>query len=79
MEGLTEAFSKEFPETDADLEPALTEEEAIALAVENTSAHEATSDSELVRPHPPDPKLVEAALRDAEEKHEDAAPPEIKD
>ncbi len=71
--------SEEFPETDADLEPALTEEEAIALAVETTLAKDAALESEPVRPHPPDPKLVEAALQDAEEKHEEASPPEIKE
>lgn len=30
----------------------------------------------LVRPNPPDPELVEAALEDAEEKHLEASPPE---
>jgi len=58
---------------DEEIEPALTEEEAIALAVENAQEHADTT--ELVRPHPPDPELVEAALRDAEEKSEEASPP----
>ncbi|PPS40334.1 Ycf66 family protein [Chroococcidiopsis sp. TS-821] len=31
---------------------------------------------ELMRPNPPDPELVEAALKDAEEKHQEAAPPD---
>jgi hypothetical protein len=31
---------------------------------------------EPVRPNPPDPELVEAALEDAEEKHIPASPPE---
>ena len=31
--------------------------------------------SEPIRPHPPDPEIVEAAIRDAEEKHQPASPP----
>jgi len=72
-----QAGSELFAEVDAQIEPALTEEEAIALAVENTLASDATLEvSEPVRPHPPDPELVEAAIRDAEEKHEEASPPD---
>jgi septum formation topological specificity factor MinE len=41
---------------------------------EQTTATSESSD--VVRPHPPDPELVEAALKDAEEKHQDAAPPQ---
>ena len=72
-------------EADAVIEPALTEEEAIALAVETTLAKtaiaEASSEnqegsSEPVRPNPPDPELVEAAIRDAEEKAQEASPPD---
>ncbi len=68
-------------ETDAEIEPALTEEEAIALAVETTLAEADQADQEGVvtepmRPHPPDPEIVEAAIRDAEEKHIEASPPE---
>lgn len=71
-----QAGSELFPEVDGSIEPALTEEEAIALAVENTLADDATPEvSEPVRPHPPDPELVEAAIRDAEAKHEEASPP----
>ncbi|PIG95224.1 Ycf66 family protein [Gloeocapsopsis sp. IPPAS B-1203] len=41
------------------------------------TATEATSElPEVIRPNPPDPELVEAALEDAEEKHQEAAPPE---
>jgi cytoskeletal protein RodZ len=62
---------------DAEIEPALTEEEAIALAVETTLAEDATPEaSEPIRPHPPDPEIVEAAIRDAEEKHQQASPPD---
>lgn len=59
------------------IEPALTEEEAIALAVETTlvKGDEDTA-AEPMRPHPPDPEIVEAAIRDAAEKHVQAAPPE---
>lgn len=74
------------PEADAEIEPTLTEEEAIALAVETTLAADATLEAsagdregsvpELIRPHPPDPELVEVAIRDAEEKSEDFSPPE---
>jgi hypothetical protein len=74
------------PEADAEIEPTLTEEEAIALAVETTLAADATLEAsagdregsvpELIRPHPPDPELVEVAIRDAEEKAEDFSPPE---
>jgi hypothetical protein len=35
-----------------------------------------TETTELHRPNPPDPELVEAALEDAEEKHLEASPPE---
>ena len=70
------------------IESAVTEEEAIALAVETTLSEDSTptvavnpeaSISEPIRPNPPDPKLVEAAIRDAEEKSEDASPPETVD
>ena len=76
-------------DADTELEPALTESEAIALAVETTLAKDTMTqvsiggleDSvpELMRPKPPDPELVEAAVRDAEEKFEDFSPPEIVD
>jgi hypothetical protein len=60
------------------IEPVLTEEEAIALAVETTLAEADQENivSEPMRPHPPDPEIVEAAIRDAEEKHIEASPPE---
>lgn len=76
-------------DVDVELEPALTEEEAIALAVETALAQDTMVDvstgeiedsvPELMRPKPPDPELVEAAVRDAEEKLEDFSPPEILD
>ncbi|PSB32026.1 hypothetical protein [Chlorogloea sp. CCALA 695] len=76
-------------DVDTDLEPALTEEEAISLAIEtalakNTMMEVSTGEledsvPELIRPKPPNPELVEAAVRDAEEKLEDFSPPEIAD
>ena len=76
-------------DVDTDLEPALTEEEEILLAVETTLAKDtmmevSTGELEdsvpaLIRPKPPDPELVEAAVRDAEDKLEDFSPPEIAD
>lgn len=77
-EVVTDTSSEVVPETKAENEPVLTEEEAIAQAIENTSdwAEEVTThSSELVRPNPPDPELVEAAIHDAEEKHQEAHPP----
>lgn len=67
-------------ETVAESVPTLTEEEAIAQAVENTLAEDTPVQTpELVRPHPPDPELVEAAIEDAQEKHTDAHPPTTTD
>lgn len=72
----TEVIAVEEDE-DVEIAPVLTEEEAIALAVETTLAEgDLDVGSEPVRPHPPDPEIVEAALRDAEEKHIEASPPE---
>lgn len=69
-------------EVDVEIAPLLTEEEAIALAVEITLADDAEQEdraevvTEPIRPHPPDPEIVEAAILDAEEKHIQASPPE---
>lgn len=69
-------------EVDVEIAPLLTEEEAIALAVEITLADDAEQEdrgevvTEPMRPHPPDPEIVEAAILDAEEKHIEASPPE---
>ena len=69
-------------EADVEIAPLLTEEEAIALAVEITLADDAEHENqeevvtEPIRPHPPDPEIVEAAILDAEEKHIEASPPE---
>jgi hypothetical protein len=51
-----------------DLEP-----QASVEATESATTEAETL--EPVRPHPPDPELVEAALEDAEEKHVPASPP----
>lgn len=64
--GLTEVVS----------EPSVTDEEAISQAVEAIAEEPATDTSELHRPDPPDPELVEAAIEDAEEKRQPASPPE---
>jgi hypothetical protein len=84
-----ETSTSELLDADVELEPALTEEEAIALAVETALAQETIvgvstgeiedSVPELMRPKPPDPELIEAAVRDAEEKLENFSPPEIAD
>lgn len=69
-------------EVDVEIAPLLTEEEAIALAVEINLADDAEQENqeevvtEPMRPHPPDPEIVEAAILDAEEKHIEASPPE---
>lgn len=55
----------------------LTEEEAISQAVENASTPvEEETPMVAVPPHPPDPELVEAAIKDAEEKHQPVSPPD---
>lgn len=48
------------------------------LQPEVATATESSSEEvpELHRPHPPSPELVEAAIEDAEEKHQPASPPE---
>ncbi len=60
--------------------PPLTEEEAIAQAVETASTQvEEESSTVAIPPHPPDPELVEAAIKDAEEKHQPVSPPEVEE
>lgn len=60
-----------------EIAPPLTEEKAIAQAVETTlSEPEEPVAAQPIHPHPPDPEIVEAALKDAEEKHLPASPPE---
>lgn len=64
-------------EDSPEVAPPLTEEEAIAQAVETTlSEPEEPVPAQPIHPHPPDPEIVEAALKDAEEKHLPASPPE---
>lgn len=69
-------------EANVEIAPLLTEEEAIALAVEITLADDAEQENqeevvtEPIRPHAPEPEIVEAAILDAEEKHIEASPPE---
>lgn len=69
-----------------DLEPSVSVEATTGEAVITAPETAPSSPSELeadpenvpepVRPNPPDPELVEAALEDAEEKHIPASPPE---
>ncbi|WP_009633605.1 Ycf66 family protein [Synechocystis sp. PCC 7509] len=57
--------------------PPLTEEEAISQAVETVSIQiEEQTPIVAVPPHPPDPELVEAAIRDAQEKQQPVSPPD---
>ena len=60
--------------------PPLTEEEAIAQAVETASTQvEEETPTVAIPPHPPDPELVEAAIKDAEEKHQPVSPPDVEE
>jgi Ycf66 protein N-terminus len=59
--------------------PPLTEEEAISQAVETTSTQEEETPTVAIPPHPPDPELVEAAIKDAEEKHQPVSPPDVEE
>ncbi|MEW5859059.1 MAG: Ycf66 family protein [Cyanobacteriota bacterium] len=67
-------------EPPASVEAATTGEIATAPEAVPSSPSESEANPENVpepvRPHPPDPELVEAALEDAEEKHIPASPPE---
>ena len=67
-------------ETTVEVAPPLTEEEAIAQAVETVSTQaEEETPIVAVPPHPPDPELVEAAIKDAEEKHQPVSPPDVEE
>jgi len=70
----------EVVETTDEVAPPLTEEEAIAQAVETVSTQvEEETPTVAIPPHPPDPELVEAAIKDAEEKHQPVSPPEVEE
>ncbi len=57
--------------------PPLTEEEAIAQAIKaNSTQVEEQTPTVAIPPHPPDPELVEAAIKDAQEKHQPVSPPD---
>ncbi len=56
--------------------PPLTEEEAVSQAVETALTQEEQTPMVAVPPHPPDPELIEAAIKDAEEKHQPVSPPD---
>ncbi|MES1026276.1 Ycf66 family protein [Gloeocapsa sp. BRSZ] len=74
-ESISEVASPDAPAADEVIQSA--REATPDLSEETANTIEATSEpSELVRPNPPDPELVEAALKDAEEKHQEAAPPD---
>ena len=67
-------------ETTVEVAPPLTEEEAIAQAVETVSTQaEEETPIVAVPPHPPDPELVEAVIKDAEEKHQPVSPPDVEE
>ncbi|MBW4664040.1 MAG: hypothetical protein KME01_07550 [Chroococcus sp. CMT-3BRIN-NPC107] len=64
-------------ETTTETAPPLTEEEALSQAVEAASSQvEEESPVVAIPPHPPDPELIEAAIKDAEEKHQPVSPPD---
>ncbi|MBE9190318.1 Ycf66 family protein [Gloeocapsopsis crepidinum LEGE 06123] len=56
--------------------PDASEEVEDTLIVDATATETISESDELVRPNPPEPELIDAALKDAEEKHQEAAPPE---
>ncbi len=56
--------------------PPLTEEKAISQAVETVSTQVEEQPLVAIPPHPPDLELVEAAIKDAEEKHQPVSPPD---
>jgi len=68
------AEAQSTPEIVADTPVETTQPEAAAIDETKSSSEDEVS--ELHRPDPPSPELVEAALEDAEEKHLPASPPE---
>lgn len=71
-ESVPEVISTNSPEPDEVIQ-ASRESAAVEITLAEREQEVAP---EPIRPHPPDPELVEAALRDAEEKHQAASPPE---
>ena len=59
--------------------PPLTEEKAISQAVETVSTQVEEQPLVAIPPHPPDLELVEAAIKDAEEKHQPVSPPDVEE
>lgn len=59
--------------------PPLTEEKAISQAVETVSTQVEEQPLVAIPPHPPDFELIEAAIKDAEEKHQPVSPPEAEE
>ncbi len=57
--------------------PPLTEEKALSQAVETVSTQVEEQPLVAIPPHPPDFELVEAAIKDAEEKHQPVSPPDV--
>lgn len=78
----TELATESVPEV---IQPNSPEPDELVQAARESAGENATpqaserdqqgSASEPIRPHPPDPEIVEAAIRDAEEKHQQASPP----
>ena len=59
--------------------PPLTEEKAISQAVETVSTQVEEQPLVAIPPHPPDFELIEAAIKDAKEKHQPVSPPEAEE
>lgn len=78
----TELATESVPEV---IQPNSPEPDELVQAARESAVEDATpqaserdqqgSASEPIRPYPPDPEIVEAAIRDAEEKHQPASPP----
>ncbi len=67
---VVQAAGESTPDVSEDTKDASTTDETV------TETEVVPEAPELMRPNPPDPELVEAALKDAEEKHQEAAPPD---
>ncbi len=79
-ESVPEVIPTNSPEPD-EVVQASRESAAVEITLAETARLESSQREqevipEPIRPHPPDPELIEAALRDAEEKHQAASPPE---
>lgn len=75
----TESVTESVPEVvqTTSLEPDQNVETTVpeSSTLETSEGNQEGAVSEPIRPHPPDPEIVEAAIRDAEQKHQEASPP----